>query len=432
MSTPPASTVATPATRPDRAGPAASTARPPPACGDDASVLARCVGDVGRFASQHWGRTPLMSTSRDRSDGALLDGFGDVFSLDAVDQLIASGARVPTVRMVADGAPLMQTRYCTPTRLGGRDLDDVVDPIKVAARVAEGATLVLQSLHRTWPSVAAFADQLQDEVSHPVQANAYLTPPSAAGLAEHADPHDVLAIQLHGSKQWWVDGLGDVTATPGDVIYVPRGVRHRAETVTDTSLHVTVGIIRVTYRQVVERILRSGPDILDEPLPIGYRHGGRRDELERGVDIALDGVLDHIGAADLTAVVAAEQARRLTRPSRAGRISSLVHVDDIDADTVVRWVALEPLAKAVDAVDSRLGHWDGLRCHDHWSPPPERITVHLGTRLLTLPTTTLAALRVLSAGHPTRVGELPGLDEPGRAVLAKRLVREAACVIERS
>jgi ribosomal protein L16 Arg81 hydroxylase len=68
----------------------------------------------------------------------------------------------------------------------------------------------------------------------------------------------VLAVQLHGSKCWWIDGLGDVTMHPGDVMYVPRGVRHRAETTTETSLHLTLGIIRVTARQVIDRIL-NGP-----------------------------------------------------------------------------------------------------------------------------------------------------------------------------
>jgi bifunctional lysine-specific demethylase and histidyl-hydroxylase NO66 len=71
-----------------------------------------------------------------------------------------------------------------------------------------------------------------------------------------------------------------------------------------------------------------------------------------------------------------------------------------------------------------------LRCHDRWTPP-ERITIDLGDRTLTMPAGALDALRKLSDGSPIRVGDLPGLDEPSRVVLAKRLVREAACVIDR-
>jgi len=392
------------------------------------TALARCVGDIDEFTSQFWGRRPFVKRAG-ASDGRV-DVFGDVLSLAAVDVFVANGARLPAVRMVANGTPLASTQFCSPTRLGGRQLDDVVDPAKVVARLAEGATLVLQSLHRTLPSVAAFVTRLQDEISHPVQANAYLTPPAAAGLAEHADLHDVLALQLHGSKRWWVEGLGDVTMRPGDVMYVPRGTRHRAETSAATSLHLTIGIIRVTRRQMIERIVRDGPETLDAPLPIGYRHRGQRNQLERAIDAALDDVLDLIGSTDLGAVADREQTRRLARPPRAGRISSIARVDELDADTVICWIAPEPLARAVDDADGRRGHWDGLRCHEHWSPRPERITIHLGDHTLTLPTTALEALRTLSNGRPVRVGNLPGLDEPSRVVLAKRLVREAACVVD--
>jgi uncharacterized RmlC-like cupin family protein len=405
-------------------GPFVSPASPP------SSALARCVGDVEHFTTHHWGRRPLLATQPALSNGAGADLFDDILSLDAVDALVTRGARLPTVRMVVDGSPLAPSRFCSTTRLGGQVLDDVVDPVKILARFAEGATLVMQSLHRTSETVASFAARLQDEISHPVQANAYLTPPDAAGLTEHGDLHDVLALQLHGSKRWWVDGLGDVMMHPGDVMYVPRGVRHRADTATETSLHLTIGIIRVTYRQVIDRVLRTGPESLDDPLPIGYRHRARRDELERGLDGALDDVLDRIGTTDLSELADHEQARRLVRPPEAGRISSIVHVDEVGLGAVIRWIAPEPLARAVDEVDGRQSHWDGLRCHDRWTPP-ERITIDLGDRRLTMPASALEALRRLSDGSQIRVGDLPGLDEPSRVVLAKRLVREAACVIDR-
>jgi hypothetical protein len=402
-------------------GPFISAARWP-------SAIGRCVGDVEHFAAHHWGRRPLALQSTRSSDDP--DVFEDILSLEAVDELVACGARLPTVRMVADGSPLAPSRFCSTIRLGGQELDDVVDPVKVVARLAEGATLVMQSLHRTSSTVGAFITRLQDEISHPVQANAYLTPPDAAGLGEHGDLHDVIALQLHGSKRWWVDGLGDVMMRRGDVLYVPRGVRHRADTTDETSLHLTIGILRVTYRQVIERVLRARAETLDDPLPIGYRHRDRRDDLEHGLDAALDHVLDLIGAVDLGEIADHEQSRRRTRPPGAGRISSIVHVDELSPDAVIRWVAPEPLARAVDEVDGQLSHWDGLRCHDRWSPP-ERITVHLGDRTLTMPASALEALRRLSDGSQICVADLPGLDEPSRIVLARRLVREAACVIDR-
>ena len=78
-------------------------------------------------------------------------------------------------------------RWASDVRLGGRQVADVVDPVAVATLLHEGATVVLQSLHRTVPAVGRFAADLEAQVSHPVQVNAYLTPPGSAGLAVHAE-----------------------------------------------------------------------------------------------------------------------------------------------------------------------------------------------------------------------------------------------------
>ena len=111
---------------------------------EERGALARCVGDVSRFAAHHWGHTPLHL----RTD----DVMTDVLSVDDVDTLITSVARRPEIRLVQGGMPLDAARYCTPRRIGGKVVDDVIDPAKVAERFADGATVVLLSVHRTWPA----------------------------------------------------------------------------------------------------------------------------------------------------------------------------------------------------------------------------------------------------------------------------------------
>ena len=56
---------------------------------------------------------------------------------------------------------------------------------------ADGSTLVLQALHRVWPPVLQFCQELAGELGHPVQANAYVTPPQNQGFSAHYDVHDV-------------------------------------------------------------------------------------------------------------------------------------------------------------------------------------------------------------------------------------------------
>ena len=51
-----------------------------------------------------------------------------------------------------------------------------------ARELDDGATVVLQGLHRYWPPLRDLVAQLELELGHPCQANAYLTPPGRAGL----------------------------------------------------------------------------------------------------------------------------------------------------------------------------------------------------------------------------------------------------------
>ncbi|MGY6501093.1 MAG: JmjC domain-containing protein [Acidimicrobiales bacterium] len=335
----------------------------------------------------------------------------DVLDLTAVDELVSSTARRPEVRMVQDGAVLDPARYCATRRIGGRVLDDVIDPARLADRYSEGATVVLQSLHRTWPAVGRFAAALEAAISHPVQVNAYLTPPGAAGLAPHADEHDVIVVQLHGTKRWTVEGLGELVLQPGDRLYMPTGTCHSAASQSDASLHMTVGILRITYRAVIERILAATPGPLDGPLPLGWAIDG-----DSSLSGELPGVLDQaakaLSSADVDSIAADERARRRrhSRPHTVGTISSLVRAAAIDADSVVELVpGSDPIIDDIDA--------DGVR-------------LRLTDRTLRLPGVSRESLELLSAGTgPVRVGDLPGIDAESRIVLARRLVGEGMLLL---
>ncbi|KAL4857945.1 putative anion transporter 6 [Chlorella vulgaris] len=112
-----------------------------------------------------------------------------------------------------------------------------------------------------WRLVAALESYLQC----PVGCNAYLTPPGTQGFAPHWDDIDAFVLQLEGSKTWRLhaptdpehvlpryssrdfsqDELGDcvleTVLQPGDLLYLPRGTVHQAESMSDShSLHITL------------------------------------------------------------------------------------------------------------------------------------------------------------------------------------------------
>jgi lysine-specific demethylase/histidyl-hydroxylase NO66 len=62
----------------------------------------------------------------------------------------------------------------------------------------------MRRLHRTWPALRAFTRRLTDELGHPAQVNAYITPESSRGFEPHYDVHDVFVLQVSGEKHWSV------------------------------------------------------------------------------------------------------------------------------------------------------------------------------------------------------------------------------------
>ncbi len=364
------------------------------------------VGDVPTFEREHWGRRPVLR----RTD---LD-LGELLDVEAAERLLLAGARRPTFRLVQAGDTLPPERSTATVQMGGSSLDDVADVAKVAHEVGAGATLVLQGLQRTWPPLVDLCRRLERELSHPVQANAYLTPAGASGLGRHADEHDVLVLQVSGRKAWEVDHLGARTLAPGDVLYLPAGTAHSATAQQETSLHLTIGILGVTYEHVLRRALRGLDDAdLARPLPIGFANPERAGSVAADLRERLAAAGDALRALDVDAVVAGEQRRARTwrPPLGAGRLTSALAVDQLESSSAVR------------APDDHEAHLDEQPAEDG------RVVLHLRGRDVHLPPAARPAVERLLTGEVVKIGELPDLSDASRLVLVQRLVREGWLVV---
>ena len=97
----------------------------------------------------------------------------------------------------------------------------------------------------------------------------------------------------------------------GDRLVVPRGFPHAAEAVDDESVHLTIGIMALTWN----RILRDAIDAvasgsaLADALPFGGL-GGRTDAGDPHSDDALAALADRLGPDDVRHAAAAEVWRR--------------------------------------------------------------------------------------------------------------------------
>jgi bifunctional lysine-specific demethylase and histidyl-hydroxylase NO66 len=395
-----------------------TTTPPTPEPRRASAALSRCVGDPGAFLAGAFTRTPHTFQG---------EAFDDLLSLADVDaQVTGAGLRRPAVRLVRAGEVLDPATWTRRARTGRTWVDDLVDPARALALFADGATIVLQSLHRWWPPLTRFCTDLEIELDHPVQANAYLTPPGSTGLTPHHDTHDVFVLQVAGTKHWTVREpvveapLGrhrsdheqaagqpvsfEVDLGPGDCLYLPRGTVHSAAAQQGTSLHLTIGVLATTAHDVLRRLVdRAADDItFRRSLPIGHRSDPEVAVATlKGVVDDLVGWLEDLDLEEAaTDLVVRPGDRR--RPTLGGHLLDLVGLEEIgDATTV----CLRSMP-ALEVVDGRL-------------------RLELGDRTLDLPGRLEPAVRLLVGGTPVQVGALAGhLDGPSRLVLVRRLVRE--------
>jgi hypothetical protein len=308
---------------------------------------------------------------------------------------------------------------------------------------ADGSTVVLQGLHRLWPPLIEFADQLAADLGHPTQVNAYITPPSSRGFSPHYDVHDVFVLQVAGEKHWtihepvvpdplrdqpWTDHAAEVAAAaerepvidavlrPGDALYLPRGYLHSATALGEISAHLTVGVHPVTRWAAAE-------SALDLVRRLAAEDPQLRGSLPLGIDLAEAAAVRD----DVAAVIAGLQdwLGRLDPDRVADRLREKTWAQ-------VRPEPVAPLAQSTAAAalgdDTVLRLRRRLRCALR-EAPDGRVTLLAGRRSHTFPGEVREALAALLAAGELKVGDLPGLDDGDRITLARRLVTEAVATV---
>jgi hypothetical protein len=397
------------------------------------AALARCTAcGVDVFVEQYWGLAPLLTRAVE-----LPADFADLLDAAAVDELVsAHGLRTPFLRMAKDGTVLAASRFTRGGGAGAAIADQVADD-KVLAQLAGGATLVLQALHRTWPPVVDFATRLSAELGHPVQVNAYITPPQNRGFAPHYDVHDVFVLQVSGRKQWrlhepvlldpleeqnWEKHrdavaaraaeppLIDAIVEPGDALYLPRGTIHSAAALGETSIHLTVGVHPLTRYDVVRELL---DDAITDPalrhsLPAGVDLSDP-DTLAPQLTATVDALRAHLDAISPAAVAAriGVRLRHSTRPEPIGPLGQLALLDRLGPASLLR-----------------------LRTGLHPRVEHHADEIVLGTfdQTVRLAAAAGEAVKIILSGAPFQVGDLAGLDRDGQLELARRLVYAAIVV----
>ncbi len=373
------------------------------------------VGDVEAFRREVVYQRPLQT----RVQGSV-DRFADSEALWRT--LLRYGTRQPGFRLVRAGSTVGRVGVSRRAGIGNRSLDDVIDPNRVVHRYRKGDTVVLQGLHHTDPHLAELSNNLALSFDQPIQINAYLSPPGERGLDVHFDYHDVFVVQIAGAKRWriWealdrtrnpvrgshaiasptLEELGepllDLTLRTGDVVYLPRGYPHLAESLDELSDHLTIGLVSVTWNRVVRKAVDAevAAGRMSAPLPVGLL------DPDADVDPSLE----------------------------LGTLR-----DQLSPDLLRNWLAREVWRRQPATRLRPRSPLELERSALRFTPGPllwltmvgDRAVLGLGDRLLDLPIEAydfLAAL--LESGDAFLPSELGGLDDASRDVVLRRLLNE--------
>jgi ribosomal protein L16 Arg81 hydroxylase len=390
---------------------------------------------VGEFMAAHWESSPFL-LARGRPDF-----YSTLLPAAELEHVVSAACELRDSSVELLGDPQ------TPDRLAPRTTDQVGDLFESYRR---GATVRVNGAQRLSAGVASLCRSLETSLGCPVRANLYCTPAASKGARLHYDNHDIFILQLSGRKHWRVfrpavelplehvpplpfedrapslgyarggpqrgrsdideAARGEPLVTPaleaGDLLYLPRGFVHDAETSESESVHLAVGLHVVTWLdllsvalgQLAQRDARFRRTISRAFSETASGFDPLREEAARLLAAFAESADAEGAHAELTASFV-----RSRRALGGGVMSATAH-PQLDLETrlarrpgaVFRYVAQDGAAGLASAHGA-----------------------------LWMPATFAEQLRFVASARSFRVCELPGrLSDAGKLALAKQLVED--------
>lgn len=370
------------------------------------------------FLGSVWGRC------HHHGKAVAADRFTALLSDRRLEEVLAALRPTPDMlRLVRQGQTLPFEELQLP--------DGMVDMVQLRNRYAEGYSIVLNGAERFAPELRMLTNAIAADVDFETQINLYATPPGARGFSPHFDDHDVLALQVRGTKTWHVHlsspivpperfrqrdravdpaTLGEperIALAPGDILYLPRGTIHAAETDASASVHLTIGFHPPTMLALLNASLDArglGGGALLERVPPRYLSDPDR-------RAGLAGIVRALAAALEDADVAGGLATLEDRLIRSGR--GAVTGEFIGASEAEAAFAPQTTLRRSASLPARLMHVG------------DKIGLQFAQALVVAdPEHRPAFDFVISQGGSFRVADLPGLPPAAQAALAEKLVQD--------
>lgn len=390
---------------------------------------------VQDFFSNHWETAPLVIK---RKSPDYYDSLLTALDLDYVISTALSLQSSDVDLIEADDASkLNATRHVKQLAL-------------VYEAYRDGATVRVKHAQRHWKALRTLCRQLEQLFSFPVKANLYCTPTGTRGLNRHWDTHDVLVLQVAGSKRWRIFNprvplplenvpplafeergeklrfyrgapgkelthfdetdselpLYDFTMEAGDLLYMPRGFVHEANTLESASAHLTIGIHVLTWLDLLVVALGQkghSDERFRKAMPFGFANEAcATDSLKNTFDELL-----HALAQESNLQNAIEEIAGSFFESRQDLgDGSLMGAGDLSTINNHTFLKRRPgvLCRIINGADT--------------------ITIANAGSAITLPLMFAATLRFIARTEAFHVREIPGaMTETSKASLVRRLIQ---------
>ena len=369
-----------------------------------------------RFFAEIWEKRPLHLKNQDP------DRFTHYFKLEQLDALIASLPQEIRIGVIKNDID-------KPNEPGNKSsVGSVI--CDLYEKFAEGNTLIVNSMHKYWPPVRDMCNQLGHETGFKTQANMYVTPPGSTGFSPHWDDHEVLILQVEGSKAWRIYGNGptlpprsqhdpiavirqrtlnpgdpikELIMNPGDVLYLPRGFVHNATATDTSSVHLTLGMNAISWTDLIVSSLNQfskSHQEYRECVPWGSI-GSMDDVSEEAAAKCRELLHAAIDKLDFSAgkKFQAQALVRSMEPPPTGHFLNMTKIDSVDLDTVVTR-RTNVMAHVIEEADYCALLWPG-----YYQQGPDKM---------------ILAFDFIARTETFKVGDIPGWYSPEEKIRTVR------------
>lgn len=311
-------------------------------------------------------------------------------------------------------------------------------PGAVLGNFRRGFAQILKQL-ADWPPLQGLVHHLGRVFHAEVRVNAFLTPAGARTHPTYTANDDILVLQLEGEAVWRLHELSllqldlsqkknlefpeewqrrteapilaEVRLRPGDLLFIPRGMPHHLTPPDGTSLHLSIYITPLSWMgflKVAAEYAAVHSQELRRALPPGFVES---EEICDRMRSTFQEVMRVFQEVSFDGVLAAVKRNRVALQGFPcdGQFEDLAGAEGLSVDSEVerRPDVLCTVEEVFDAEQNR-----------------RKSTLFFGDGRLSGPQHLQRALEFIRDHKRFHVSEIPGLDEKGQLVLARRLIAE--------